>query len=482
MNFFDYSFIFIFMPIVWVGAAFLRRVARGLQFTFLILASFVFYCSWESSAPGVLVASICLNYLIAKELYLRPNRLLLTIALAANLLTLAYYKYLIFISGNLAKVTAFPVMAGIILPLGISFFTFQQISYLVDSFRRTTVKHDFCSYALFISFFPHLVAGPIVLQSDVLRQLRRPWALVVGPWHLAAGLALFTIGLSKKIILADTFASYASEAFTLAQTAELSTFQAWQAALGYCFQIYFDFSGYSDMAIGLAYCLGLRLPFNFNSPYKSLSISEFWRRWHMSLSRFLKYYLYIPLGGNRNGTLSTYRNLMIVMMLGGLWHGANWTFVLWGSLHGVLLVINYYWRERQKASDCPSKMPRLVSWVATFVPIVFLWIPFRAPDLATTFSIWRSMLGLGSTGIDMLPSLQFCLVIISVLLGCLILPNSQQLVFGWDAWSTRERRDRFPNSWRPAAIWGLALGTLFVISMAWQWQVLTPPEFIYFNF
>jgi alginate O-acetyltransferase complex protein AlgI len=480
MNFFDYGFVFLFMPAVLVGAALTRRLTQRLQFGFLIFASFVFYCSWDTSAPGVLAASICINYLIGQQLYQCPNRLLLSVTVAGNLITLGYYKYMLFLTSNIAKLTAFPVMAGIILPLGISFFTFQQISYLVDSFRRQTVKHNFLSYALFICLFPHLVAGPIVLQSDVLRQLGRRWALVVGPWHLASGLALFTLGLAKKIILADSFAGFATDLFTKVQHSDLSASEAWQAALAYSFQIYFDFSGYSDMAIGLAYCLGLRLPFNFNSPYKSLSISEFWRRWHISLSRFLKHYLYIPLGGNRHGTFRTYRNLMVVMMLGGLWHGANWTFILWGTLHGIMLAINHYWRRRDKKLAYTSWIGRAGCWLATFTAVVFAWVPFRAPDVPTTISIWRSMLTFHFG--DAAPSWSFCTLALAAILGCLLLPNSQQLVFCWESWVPQDRQAYCHIAWRPTTAWGLAVGLLFVVAMAWQWQVLTPPEFIYFNF
>ncbi len=482
MNFFDFGFIFVFVPLVWIGAALARCIGQRAQYAFLILASLLFYWSWNTAAPTVLIVSIGLNYLLGQRLYGRPHKIWLALGVAANLLTLGYYKYTLFVVTNIGELFALPPMSQIILPLGISFFTFQQISYLVDSHRGETPKHDFLSYALFISFFPHLVAGPIVLQGDVLRQLGRKWALLLGPRHLALGLALFSVGLAKKIIVADTFAQYAIELFAKAHQSPLSTAEAWQAGFAYTFQIYFDFSGYSDMAIGLAYMLGLRLPFNFNSPYKSLNISEFWRRWHMSLSRFLKRYLYIPLGGNRRGRFRTYQNLLIVMMLGGLWHGASWTFVLWGTLHGLLLVGHVYWK-RLDLVILPSPLGRRMAWFATFIVIVFTWIPFRAPDLATTASVWLSMIGLGPSGFGGMP-LSFAVMALAAVMGCLLLPNSQQLVFG----ESRIVDDRYPagTNWllryRMTPAWAVAFGCLFTVALACEWQMRTPPEFIYFNF
>ena len=479
MNFFDYGFIFFFMPAVVAGAVLSRRLGQTWQFGFLILASVFFYCTWETAAPLLLVISICLNYLCGHHLHRNPDRMLLAVGVGANLAALGYYKYSGFFAENLSRLIALPPMAEVILPLGISFFTFQQISYLVDSYRRQAGEPRFLPYALFISFFPHLVAGPIVLQSDLLRQLQRTRALLIGWRHIAMGLGFFIIGLAKKLVIADSFAAYATPVFAKAAGAAVSAAEAWQAALAYTFQIYFDFSGYSDMAIGLAFCLGVRLPFNFASPYRSLSIAEFWRRWHMSLSRFLRHYLYIPLGGSRGGLAVTYRNLLIVMMLGGLWHGASWNFVLWGGLHGGLLVVNHAWRRIAGSPEDSSSGYQALAWTLTFTAVVFTWVPFRAPDMATTLAIWRGMIGLGAGNAPALSPV-FWTMALAALVGCLALPNSQQIVLGRRRGVPADRRARFV--WRPTPAWGFALGLLLALALAWTWPIDTPPEFIYFNF
>jgi alginate O-acetyltransferase complex protein AlgI len=497
MNFYDYSFIFVFLPLVVLGAWGLRQFfGQVVQYVFLIAASLIFYSSWNTAAPLLLVGSVLANYVVGSWLSREPAqgrasahaRLLVSLAVAANLGVLGYCKYLGFFVENVGRLIELPSVAQVVLPLGISFFTFQQISYLVDSWRRQTGQHTFLSYVLFIVLFPHLIAGPIVLQSDVLRQLNQRFALRIDSGRIALGLAMFVIGLGKKILVADSFADYVSLPFAKAASGAVTLLEGWQAALAYTFQIYFDFSGYSDMAVGLALCLGVRLPFNFNSPYKSRSIADFWRRWHMSLSRFLRYYLYYPLGGNRHGLASTARNLMIVMVLGGVWHGASWTFVFWGALHGVFLLINRLWSSLlPSGNSAPSAWASSLSWLVTFTAVVFAWVLFRSPDLATAFRIWQGMLGLGSGGgLEIAP--EFWLMTLAAIAICVVLPNSQQIVLNQsdvagDAPDDGTARAWWrPFAWQASRAWALALGLVLLAVVAVNWQVGKAPEFIYFNF
>lgn len=496
MNFYDYSFIFLFLPLVVLGAWGVRYVGQAMQYVFLIAASLVFYATWDTAAPALLIGSVLANYMLGAHLQRRPNRLLVSLAVAGNLALLGYFKYLGFFVENIAQLIDLPSIARVALPLGISFFTFQQISYLVDSHRQQTGRHSFLSYVLFIVLFPHLIAGPIVLQSDVLRQLNQSFALRIDARGIALGLAMFIIGLGKKILIADSFADYVSPSFARAAAGPIDLLEGWQAALAYTFQIYFDFSGYSDMAVGLALCLGVRLPFNFNSPYKSSSIADFWRRWHMSLSRFLRHYLYFPLGGNRHGLASTSRNLMIVMVLGGIWHGASWTFVFWGALHGLFLLLNRFWNMLVPATGSPSPLRAslpwparsraALSWLLTFTAVVFAWVLFRSPDLATAFRIWQGMLGFGGaptpaiapSGID----IRFWIMSILAIAACLALPNSQELVLGQGDGDARRGAWWRPLVWQPARAWALVLGLVLVAVLVCNWQIGKAPEFIYFNF
>jgi len=274
------------------------------------------------------------------------------------------------------------------LPLGISFFTFQQISYLVDSYKGETTEYDFLNYALFVTFFPQLIAGPIVHHKEMMPQFAKTRNKVKNYRNIAMGLFIFSIGLFKKVVIADTFAVWATQGFDVATT--LNLFEAWATSLSYTFQLYFDFSGYTDMAIGAALLFNIKLPINFNSPYKALSIQDFWRRWHITLSRFLKDYIYIPLGGNRKGEFRTYSNLMATFILGGLWHGAGWTFIFWGFLHGFALVIHRAW------SKLGFKLWTWLAWLITFNFINIAWVFFRAKEWDDAVKVLGSMFSLGN--------------------------------------------------------------------------------------
>jgi alginate O-acetyltransferase complex protein AlgI len=280
------------------------------------------------------------------------------------------------------------------LPLAISFFTFQQITYLVDAYRGETREYHFLHYALFVTFFPQLIAGPIVHHREMLPQFARNTLYRLNAEHLAVGITIFALGLFKKVILADGIAVHATPVFDAAEAGfvTLTFFEAWSGALAYSLQLYFDFSGYSDMGIGLARMFGVRLPLNFNSPYKATSIIDFWRRWHITLSRFLRDYLYIPLGGSRKGEARRMTNLMITMLLGGLWHGAGWTFVLWGGLHGIYLVINHGWRKLIPAGNA-GRLRKGAGWTITMLAVVVAWVPFRAESLDGATAVLGAMMG-----------------------------------------------------------------------------------------
>jgi alginate O-acetyltransferase complex protein AlgI len=367
-----------FLPAVFAGFLLIGRVSgRRAALMWILAASMFFYGWWKPVMLPLLIGSILVNFALGKTV--RGHRGWLTVALTFNLGLLAFFKY----AGLLAGV------AGIILPLGISFFTFQQIMFQVDTFRGEAPAAGFLDYACFVAFFPHLIAGPIVRPTEIIPQFSKLQPGLGWRQNLAGGLEIFLLGLAKKLVLADGLARFADPGFAAAgRGAPLSLVEAWTALLAYALQIYFDFSGYSDMAIGLAQMFGIKFPLNFNSPYQARDISDFWRRWNMTLSGFLRVYLYIPLGGNRHGEARRIINLMVTMLLGGLWHGAALRFVLWGGLHGMFLVLHGWWRR------LGLKMPALVSWMLTLFAVNLAWVPFRATSFAAAMEMYRGLFGL----------------------------------------------------------------------------------------
>ncbi len=312
---------------------------------------------------------------------------ILIFGIVANLSLLGYFKYADFFIENFNIVAQTNInLFNLLLPLAISFFTFQQIAYLVDSYRQETKEYDFLNYALFVTFFPQLIAGPIVHHSEMMPQFANKWNAVKKYRNIALGLFIFSIGLFKKVVIADTFAVWATAGFDTATT--LNLFEAWATSLSYTFQLYFDFSGYTDMAIGIALLFNIKLPINFNSPYKARNIQDFWRRWHITLSRFLRDYVYIPLGGNKISSFRTYSNLLATFVIGGLWHGAGWTFVFWGFLHGMALVIHRAW------SNLGFKMWTWLAWLITFSFVNITWVFFRAKEWDDAIRILSSMFSL----------------------------------------------------------------------------------------
>ena len=407
MLFNSLEFVFGFVPITFLGFFLAGRIfGPRYAIGWLVLASLVFYGWFHLSYLLLLLFSLAFNYSAGWWLGesqqtegTQRRRLVLSASIGVNLALIGYFKYMNFFVDTVSTVLGKSWSVGeVLLPIGISFFTFQQIAYLVDRYQEPTRNPDFLDYSLFISFFPQLVAGPIVHHKDVLPQFRDERIFRFNSAVFFSGLTVFFLGLFKKVVLADQFAVYADRGFNAAADGTVLTFfEAWGASLSYTFQLYFDFSGYSDMALGLAGMVGIQLPLNFFSPYKATSIIDFWRRWHMTLSRFLRDYLYIPLGGNRHGPLERYRNLFITMLLGGLWHGAGWTFVLWGALHGLYLIANHAWIALM--SLLPGRGPSgplydAFGWCLTFAAVVIGWVFFRAADLPSALLLLEGMAGM----------------------------------------------------------------------------------------
>ena len=422
----------------------------------MVGASFAFYGYWELRLVPLLAASILVNWLLARHL---PRGLLAPVGASANLCLLGVFKYADFFAGTLAALTGSePPAFGIILPLGISFFTFQQIAYLVDRARGRAPEYRFADYALFVSFFPQLIAGPIVRHDQIIDQYALDPRRDAMHARFAQGLILLILGLLKKVALADELARIADPVFaTAAAGASLPALDAWCGTLAFGLQIYFDFSGYSDMAIGLALLFGLHLPVNFNAPYTARSISDFWRRWHITLSTFLRDYLYITLGGNRHGVVRQYLALMITMLLGGLWHGAAWTFVAWGGLHGAALVINH------AARRTGLRLPAPLGALFTFTFVMLAWIPFRASDFSSAVLVFRS---LWDTAGAALPFPEHAWLLLPALLAATLGPVSQQIA-----------RARVPPRTGFAFACGVLLATMLIATGGWR-----TPEFIYFQF
>jgi len=400
MLFNSYEFLFLFLPLTLVGYFALGKYSRRAANAWLAFASLVFYGWWSAPHVLLLLASVVFNFAagaaLARTKSADRRRLLLIASVAIDLGALGYFKYANFLVDTLDGVFGLGWnLSQIILPLGISFFTFTQIAFLVDAARGEVKDYDFLHYLLFATYFPHLIAGPILHHKEMMPQFDRPAVAIFSAESFSLGLSYFTAGLFKKTVLADGISIYSTTTFDAAAHGAAPAFtEAWGAALAYALQIYFDFSGYSDMAIGLGRMVGVQLPLNFHSPYKARSIIEFWQRWHMTLSRFLRDYLYVPLGGNRRGPTRRYVNLMLTMVIGGLWHGAGWNFVLWGTLHGVYLVINHGWRALMGRSIRGARWIGMVGLISTFIVVVIAWVPFRASSMAATRTMFEGMVGM----------------------------------------------------------------------------------------
>lgn len=451
MLFTTITFTFFFLPVVLGGFFVVARFSHRAAALWLFVASVFFYGYWMPQFTLLLLASVAGNYLVGERIALAADvaasaqqsrkKGWLVLGIVANLALLSYFKYANFFVDNLnAALGQTWTLGKVVLPIGISFFTFTQIAYLVDTAQKGVRERNWVHYGLFVTYFPHLIAGPVLHHSQMMPQFRQATTYRFNPGHFTAGMVIFALGLSKKIGLADGISPYADPIFQAADAGlAMSLQEAWLGALAYTFQLYFDFSGYSDMAIGLSWMFNVRLPFNFNSPYRATNISDFWRRWHMSLSQFLRDYLYIALGGNRHGVVRRYVNLMLTMVLGGLWHGASWSFVVWGFLHGFYLAVNHAFRalcgERLCQQMAASRTWTLLTWMLTMLAVVLAWVVFRAETLPGAMRLWQGLLGMGGSaaphvllwnaGLHLSTGLMWCAV-----LGALafLAPNSN--VFG----------------------------------------------------
>jgi len=511
------EFIFVFLPIVVAGFYLLRAWSFLAAFYWLLALSFVFY-SW--TVPWfllVIIGSILFNYTlgVAIDATPAPQRRWATtaLAIAANLLLLGYFKYAAFFSNNIWWLVggADSDLAKLTLPLGISFFTFQSIAYLVDIYKGQRAEWQLQKYALLIGFFPHSIAGPIVHPNEVLPQFNAQ-QMKFRPTDLSVGLTFFAIGLFKKVVFADTAALFATPVFHAFAVGKSVTFsEAWVGAIAYTMQIYFDFSAYSDMAIGFARIFGVRFPLNFFSPYKATSIIDFWRRWHITLSRWLRDYLYIPLGGNRHGKVRRYTNLFVTMLLGGLWHGANWTFVVWGGLHGIYLIVNHLWDAARSRHfpNAPSNAPtHLLAGTITFLSVVVAWVFFRAESFDAALSMLATMFGGAGIGLparfasgafgylEVFAPLRFdgaftnglfdaskVYWLVVMLAVVWLLPNSAELTRRYrpvaDSEPFKCPRGGQLLLWRANQAWGVATAVILLVALL---NIGKVSEFIYFNF
>ena len=517
MLFTSYEFVFLFLPLSCAAFFAAARQSRGLALLTLVLASLIFYAYWRVLDLLVIGGSVAFNYAIGKRLFeeVRAVRLryLLFAGITVNLVGLGVFKYSAFVvtTGNalLGLNLDIPV---IVLPLGVSFFTFTQIAFLVDASRRDVRALSPGNYALFVTYFPHLIAGPILHHKEMMPQFDDPSTYRFDAERVGVGLSLFAIGLFKKLIIADGVARYSDPVFfQAANGGGLSLIEAWTGALAYSFQLYFDFSGYSDMAVGISWMFGIRLPVNFHSPYKAASMIEFWRRWHMTLSRFLRDYLYVPLGGNRLGQGRRYLNLFLTMLLGGIWHGAGWTFLMWGALHGLFLCCNHVWRQIPALVHPDNRiLHRLGSvsaWALTFLCVTVAWVFFRADSFSSALEVLKGMAGLNGVilpehylaklglaghwlaqiGIEfgaagLFVGKQGFLALAGVAAIAFLMPNSSQFLGAKNPGLSpfdSVRPVRYRIAWAGSTTWAVTLGAAAAIAML---GASYGSQFLYFQF
>lgn len=483
MLFNSYEFLLGFLPLMLAVFFLLARWSTRAAAWSLAIGSLVFYGWWDARYIALLASSIVFNFMAGRVIDAHRDRQAswpVTLAVVANLSLLGVFKYADFFIGSANAVGAKLDLLHLVLPMGISFFTFTQIAFLVDVHRGLVKEKNFSHYLLFVTWFPHQIAGPVLHHKQMMPQFASPQTYRINAEAISVGLTLLTIGLIKKVIFADSLSVHASPVFdAAAQGRALTVEAAWTGALAYTFQLYFDFSGYSDMAIGLSRMFNVRLPLNFDSPYKSANIIDFWRRWHMTLSQFLRDYLYVPLGGNRHGEPRRYLNLFLTMLLGGLWHGAGWTFVFWGALHGLYLIVNNLWRKA--IGHDPSRPVHPVVHVlcvaVTFLCVLLAWVPFRAASMEVTWAFYQAMFGLNAswTGLPAWDFMAWMVVASAVVWG---LPNAQQFLAGYrPAWDSVKVSGTL--LWRPTALHGAWLGVLFGVALV---AVSGVGEFLYFQF
>jgi len=475
----SHAFLFLFLPIVWLVATGLRKAGWArVSLNWLLLASLFFYGWWAPENLLLIAVSTLANFWVGSLLGKHRSRWLLALGVGGNLGLIGHFKYQAFFTEVLNTLSGAELsVVAVVLPLGVSFFTFIQIAYLVDVYRGDAPERSLSRYALFVTFFPHLIAGPIVHLKALMPEFDRPSGRTEISKNLSVGLSIFAVGLAKKVLIADSLAPLASPTFAaFANGDPITSSAAWMAALAYSGQLYFDFSGYSDMAIGLARLFGVRFPINFFSPYKALSLTDFWRRWHITLSAFLRDYLYVPLGGNRRGRARTYVNLLLTMLLGGLWHGANWTFVLWGLAHGVGLAL-----ERAFGIDKVTRY-RHLRMACTFLLVMLGWVLFRSATLDSALAFYAALFSFDPTSwsVALVKPLDV-LLIAAALAIAFFAPNTSELFARVEPGIVPEHFELRPSraTFQLAPAHGIALGLLFGLSVLGMSRVT---EFIYFQF
>lgn len=506
MVFSSLEFIYLFLPPVLLGFLVLRSLKlESAIIWWLISASLAFYAWWSPPHLLLLLGSVGFNYLVHKALLHKAvlhkrAKAVFAFGVLVNLSLLAVFKYADFLLENFNLVVGEDIPAlGLILPLAISFYTFQQISFLHDTLVGNLVKCDFRRYVLFVTFFPQLIAGPIVMQKDTIPQFTISTFTNKTMLNILLGSTLFFIGLFKKIVIADGIAPVANAVFQVTDAGQaVPVDMAWFGALAYSFQIYFDFSGYCDMALGLALMFGIRLPVNFNSPYRALNIIDFWRRWHMTLSRFLRDYLYIPLGGNRGGLLGSKGNLMITMLLGGLWHGSGWNFMIWGGLHGLYLMINHVWSSSAFGQNIKGQtnpvIYKILSWLITIISVIIAWVFFRAETFSGAILLIGSMFAFVEVPFQfgLTPIIADLPLTITLLITMTIIvvafPNAVQMTRRYRpilsaAGDVKKLSGKLLNlAWSPSPRWAVFTGLVACVGLIQIYRLNGLTEFIYFNF
>lgn len=482
MLFNSLEFIFLYVPIViFIFFMLGKYKEKKYAIMWLVSASFFFYGWWDVRYIPLLFGSICFNFIVGKKLESsRRNKLWLWLGIFVNMSMLAYFKYMDFFLGTVNSILGsnYFELLHIVLPLGISFFTFTQTAYLIDVYRGDTKNTSFVVYCEFVTIFPHLIAGPIISHRKMIPQFIDDMTFKVDYRNISLGLSLFSMGLFKKTVIADKLAGLVGDVF--ANVYSIGMLEAWIGAIGYSLQLYFDFSGYSEMAMGLGLMINLQLPQNFNSPYKAVSVIDFWRRWHMTLGSWVRDYLYIPMGGSRCGHVDKLRNLFVSMLIIGLWHGAGWTFIIWGGLHGLFLVINHMWRNRN------YQLPVAIKWSMTFLCVVVCWVFFRAESVNDALQIISKMFDVSSlhfpaggrweylfawTGLSFVPwqfqwSLAKGIVALSLLLVCLLTLKNPCEIY---------------DNLRPNKKWLMFTSAIFLVSIYVICAAGTG-EFLYFQF
>lgn len=411
MLFNSYEFIFVFLPIVLFIYFYLNHKAlkKASKF-FLVLSSLFFYSWWNVAYLPLILGSIAFNFSIGRLLGLKPAKSILTVGVIGNIFLLGYFKYTDFFieNYNWALDSNTPLL-NLVLPLAISYFTFQQIAFLVDSYRGETREYDLLNYCVFITFFPQLLMGPIVHHKEIIPQFQKNINLKIKWEHVSLGIFIFAIGLAKKTLLGDPLTDYAQNAFDHAE--ELSMVEAWYASLSYVLSYYFDLSGYADMAIGIGKMFNINIPINFNSPYKARNFSEYWKRWHMTLSRFLGDYVYKSLGGNKRYSNIVYMNIMITFFVSGFWHGAGWTFVAWGALNGVFVVMAHMMKKAK------IRINYYIAWSLMFLGLIITRILFVSDSFSDAWHVAYTLFDITNLRFSDLPYADGLLQTLYILIG-----------------------------------------------------------------